>query len=436
MARCDNRISGWLAAGLVLCSFAAQSAMALEPFEMNPTDLAGSRAHSLYKQAPFRAVANDGQRAPAAATGGVPGLDMVVNFTGQFYAPGVDSNGNPQSVWYYSLVGNSPELGGTTVINAPIIPVTVELLDQEGEVRHVHGHRLALNGATHLKDVLQSPVFQNLPWSSSRTPTQYNDAVQRATFFGMLEEEEDNPWHTILNPSVAQSRTIKIPYGKYYFALNADQTCCAYMLLDDPTFSNMLFPPTYPVDTSTVLGWAELNGVATTKSIVTLLFTDIYLYENGDPTQCCVLGYHGPDIEPGTAANGNLTRLYQMNYSSWISPGIFGGGFGDVTALSHEMAEIFNDPITGADGVHNLTPWYLAPFGLCQNILEVGDVIEGLANATYPVAINNFTYHPQTVALLPWFEFRKHSQAIDGAYSYPDTTVLTALSPPQQVNCQ
>ncbi len=430
-----NRKGGWLAAGLLLGGFAAQAAMALEPFELSPTVLQGSNPHSVYKRAPFKVVANAGQPGPAAATGGVPGVDMVANFTGQFYAPGVNSSGSPQSVWYYSIVGNSPELGGTTVIDAPVIPVTVALLDPTGHVRSVSGHRLVMKGGTHVNDVLQSPVFQNFSWSSSNTPTQYTDAIQRAEFWGALEDES-NPWHTILNPRVAHGRTIQIPYGKYYFALNPDGDCCAFILLDDPTFSSLLFPPVYPVDDSTVLGWAELNGVATTQSIVTLLFTDIYLYENGDPTQCCVLGYHGPDIEPGTAANGNLTRLYQMNYSSWISPGIFGGGFGDVTALSHEMAEIFNDPITGADGVHNLTPWYLAPFGLCQNILEVGDVIEGLANATYPVTLHNFTYHPQTVALLPWFEFKQHSHAIDDAYSYPDPTVLTSLSPPENVNCQ
>ncbi len=50
-----------------------------------------------------------------------------------------------------------------------------------------------------------------------------------------------------------------------------------------------------------------------------------------------------------------------VNYSSWISPGIFRGGLGDVTALSHEMSEIFNDPFVAADGIHNVTPFWLSP---------------------------------------------------------------------------
>ena len=62
-------------------------------------------------------------------------------------------------------------------------------------------------------------------------------------------------------------------------------------------------------------------------------------------------------------------------------------------------------------------------------------MIEDLPNPTVVVTIGGFTYHPQTEALLPWFAFQKNSQAIDGAYSYPDESVLTALSAPQPLNC-
>ena len=86
--------------------------------------------------------------------------------------------------------------------------------------------------------------------------------------------------------------------------------------------------------------------------------------------------------------------------------------------------------------MHNITPWWLAPNGLCQNNLETGDVIEGLSNATFPMSMNGFTYHPQNEALLQWFAFESRSSAIDGAYSYPDTSVLTALSAPQNPGCQ
>jgi hypothetical protein len=63
-------------------------------------------------------------------------------------------------------------------------------------------------------------------------------------------------------------------------------------------------------------------------------------------------------------------------------------------------------------------------------------VIEGLPNGVFPITMNGMTYHPQNEALLQWFEFMSPSDAIDGAYSYPDETTLTALSPPQNFNCQ
>jgi hypothetical protein len=46
------------------------------------------------------------------------------------------------------------------------------------------------------------------------------------------------------------------------------------------------------------------------------------------------------------------------------------------------------------------------------------------------------TYHPQNEAMLQWFEFEAPSSAISGAYSYPNINTLTALSPPEGVNCQ
>lgn len=126
--------------------------------------------------------------------------------------------------------------------------------------------------------------------------------------------------------------------------------------MDDSAFGAAFFPATYPFDASTPIGAAELAGDVTTKDLSTFLFPNTYLYF-GDSSQCCVLGYHTFDFEPGTAANGNLPRFYVLNYSSWISPGLFGAGFTDITALSHELSETFNDPFVVFDGVTNLTPW-------------------------------------------------------------------------------
>jgi hypothetical protein len=40
--------------------------------------------------------------------------------------------------------------------------------------------------------------------------------------------------------------------------------------------------------------------------------------------------------------------------------------------------------------------------------------------------IDGFVYHPQNEALLQWFQRKKPSDALDGAYSFPDETLLTS----------
>ena len=67
--------------------------------------------------------------------------------------------------------------------------------------------------------------------------------------------------------------------------------------------------------------------------------------------------------------------------------------------------------------------------------MEVGDVIEALPNATYPITLLGSSYHPQTVALLAWFEFKSPSTALHVAYSYTDETGLTSLSPLEKAKC-
>jgi hypothetical protein len=404
-----------LCGALILATaFAAQP-----PDQVDNSALAGARL-IMDARAP-----NMNAFAPAVA-----GVDTVANFQGTFHARGVDSAGHPQSNWSWAMVGNSPAAGGTTTIAAPVIPVAVRLLDANGHQRYVNGQRLYLSPGGNLERALQSPVFANSPFSSSSVPTQFTDAVQRAEFWSQMTQD----WHTLLAPQVKEHRVMSVPFGSYRFALHADGSCCAFVLIDENEFSNLLFPPTFPVDNTTVIGAAELDGDMTTTSIATLLFQDIYLFQNGDPKQCCVLGFHSIDFEPGVPENGNLPRAYVMNYSSFMSPGLFGGGFQDVAALSHEMAELFNDPLVTAFNNLNFTPWWLSG-GQCRNDNEVGDVIEGLPNPTFTVTMNDFTYHAQNVALLQWFEFQRHPDSLGGAYSYPDPSVLPRLSVPQQAKC-
>jgi hypothetical protein len=384
-------------------------------------------------------------------------VDSLVNFTGQFQAAGVYSDGTPRKTWEYSMVGRGPSHDGTTTFKAPVIPVTIDMRNADGTPRFVITNttncpnckpsqlgkkvRLISSPDSFVHPFLKGPEYASATYSSSPVPTQITDAVQRAEFGNKAADG----WHTLMTPLLRKGSTMALPGGTYHYSLNNNGSCCAFVLVDEEVFSDELFPPTAPPDDSTVIGQAEVSGAITTKDISTFFFANVFLYSNDNLNDCCILGFHTFDQEPGDSTNGNRTRFYVFNYSSWISPGLFSTPKGcsadpencflDVTAHSHEIAETFNDPFVGYDGIHNITPFWLNPAGQCQDIMEVGDVIEDLSNPTVPVKINGFTYHPQTEALLPWFAFQSPSTAIHGAYSYPNETALTALSAPQPLNC-
>lgn len=375
----------------------------------------------------------DGGVLGGRSSGNTLGVDTVANWSSYFYIAGPGPFGGLQFTWPYTMVGHAPFGQGNegdwngekTSINAPIVAVNLDLRNFDGTPRFVNGQRLYSDATQFVPYVLASPVFSKSTWDSSEEPTQITDAIQRAEFFHKADEE----WHTLLRPRVVTARTMVLIRGTYRFALNSDGSCCLFVLVDGNTFVNALFPAT-PTDTTTPIGAAENAGEFRTKDIGTFLFPNAFLYANGDPTQCCVLGFHSYDVEPGDKWNGFQERRYVMNFSSWITPGLFGDSFADVTGLSHEMAELFNDPFVG-----NTTPWWLGPNGNCQGNLETGDVIEGLPNATYPITLNGNTYHPQNEALLQWFAGVTNSNAIHHAYSYPDITVLPTTNTPQNPGC-
>lgn len=360
-----------------------------------------------------------------SANGSVLGVDSLTNFSSYFYLPGLTTDGFTQFTWPYTMVGQPPfgknSSDHTTRINAPIVPVAIDLRLADGSPRFCTKAdgtqvRLYRSAMPHVQAVLNSPVFQNAWYGSSERPTQFSDAVHRAQFY----KQSDDDWHTVLRPTVKSERVMVLNRGTYAFSTDANCNI-RYVLVDANVFGSKLFPP-ISTDTSTIMGAAEHAGDVTTSDLATFLFPDTYLFI-GTTANCCILGYHSYDVEPGDASNKYRERRYVMNYSSWISPGLFSGGFQDVTALSHEVAEIYADPFT-----NNLTPWWLAPNGNCQNDLESGDVIEGLPKAVYPITMNGFTYHPQNEALLQWFASQSPSSAIHHAYSYPDESVLATPS--------
>lgn len=378
------------------------------------------------------AIAYDGggRNQNGTATVGLPGIDTLTNWSDSFTSPGYDSVGNPQSVWPYTMMGLPPEYGRSTTINAPIVPVQLNLLAADGSI----AVSFAPNGQV-IQSVLNSPVFTNNTYTAGTG--QFNDMMFHAEFKKRINggEAENSGYHTLLSPVLRHGEQMNIPYltpagTKAWYVFVDGSGTPVLAAVDEGVFGAVLFPPNYPVDNSTVMGAAELSGAVTQHDMSTFLYSNTVLFGNGDINQCCIIGYHSYDYEPGTPQNGNRPRFYVMNFSSYLTPGLFLGGFEDITPWSHEVSETFHDPF-----VNNITPWWLSvdPIsgaGNCQNDLETGDVIEVLTSLpVYTMPGKNMTYHPQNEAMFQWFAFQSPSNANLHTYSFPDETTLTSLSP-------
>ena len=205
---------------------------------------------------------------------------------------------------------------------------------------------------------------------------------------------------------------------RIFFALNDDGSCSAAILVDTQTAFNAIFAVDSTDPSTTIMGAAAAAGDITTKDISILLFNNVFLFDYGPQQAFLVPGFHSLDFQ-------EPNKLYAMAFASWVTPGLLLPPFDwiqDVTALSHELAEVMNNWAVD-DGVHNLTPWWLAQSDIgpeCLNFLEVGDPLEFLPNSDYPITMNGMTYHPQNVVLVPWFKREFPSSALHNAYSYPD----------------
>lgn len=419
-----------LALYALLAVVMVRNAVALESDQLSRDGLASMKVTQHRKSPPH--FNKNGQ---AHARQGVP-INSLPNWNDHYFADGFDPNGNPNRHWYTNTVGDPPEHRGTTLINVPIVPVIMDLRNEDGSPRFVNGKPLVSSSEAFVEPILNSAIFAYSNWSSSSVPTQFIDAVQRASYFSRAKDD----WHTLLVPSVKPARRMVLNKGSYLFALNEDGTCCYVILVDGLTFDNALIPST-PTDTTTLIGAAENAGDITTKDISVFLFPNTVVLEIGGGY---FTGFHGWDFEPANSSKGQ-DKYYVFTVASWITPGVFlppADEIQDISTLAHELAEIMNDPfivsgtIFDVNNVSNITPWWLAPNGFCNDYLEVDDGAEFLPNNTYPITMNGMTYHLPNSILVPWFKREYPSSALHHAYSYPNESLITSLLPSQTAYCQ
>lgn len=323
-------------------------------------------------------------------------LSSVPFFHGSFLFQG--------TTFPYTVVGSRPQDGLTTAISTQILPISMLF---EGYVDD-KGAPIVLDPESLLPRVLNSPNFRSASYQTGFT--QFGDAVQRAEFYGSMASE----WHTLLkSPQELKAVNIVVPPGMGKVFRNPANGA-VYALVDSSFFISQL---------NTIVQMAQLRPDA----LAILLTNNVLLAPQADVKRCCVLGFHTA-FDAGQLGNRRLVQT--MVWASWVDSGILGTNFGDVTALSHEIGEWFNDPFGS-----NQTPQWQHPVASlgCQNTLETADPVAALPGSSYPVTIDGFTFHPQTQVLLPWFT-RQPSDAIEGAYTFPDQHLLTSPSQACQTN--
>lgn len=369
-----------------VCAMA--SAQSVEHREQFPTDADGGFLSNQGAQPRFESSSKMSGQAELALR--EQRVLTVPHFAGSFAFEG--------KTFPFNVVGANPKAGGSTTIPTQLKPVTLLFEGYQDE----KGAPIVLSPASIMASVSNSPNFHPAQYINGFT--QFADAVQRAQFNNAMGPE----WHTILQtPQLLKPLIMVVPKNSAKVFRNRI-TGDLYAVVDTAFFVSQL---------NTLVQMENLR----IDALPIVLTRNVMLAPSADVKQCCVLGFH----TAFDAGQLNDTQMLQtLVWASWIDQGIMGPGVADVTAMSHEISEWVNDPF----GTNLVPAWQYPNAALgCQNNLETGDPLATLPNAGFPVNIEGFTYHPQNQVLLPWFT-RQSSDALDHAYSFPDSTLLTAPS--------
>jgi len=314
----------------------------------------------------------------------------VPHFSGSFESQG--------KAYPFTMVGAKPQSNTTTEVPVQIIPISLffeEFVDETGAP-------IVLDAGPVVTRVQSSPNFRNAQYATGTT--QFADAVQRAQFYGTSGKE----WHTLLGtPEILKPLRIAVPRGDAKVYRNPS-TGVLYAIVDTDFFLSQL---------NTMIQMANLAPDA----LAIALTSNVFLSPQKDIKKCCVLGFH-TSFDVGEMAQVKFVQTFI--WASWVEQGILGPGLADVTPMSHEISEWMNNPF----GSNAVPAWQVPNTSACQNNLETGDPLALMPNAGYPVLIEGFTYHPQNQVLMQWFKRGAASDAFEGAFSFPDQSLMTGAS--------
>jgi len=337
-----------------------------------------------------------------------PRIVSLPNFTSSFAFGGQN--------FPFTMVGQDPAQRKTSVIPTQYISLSFffdEFIDQ-------NGNNIVIDTSVINKPLAASPLFNDAQYGTGFT--QYEDSVMRAEFFPLFtkdgDADKDDHYHVLLgSPQPLIPVTIEVPFGSSQVFVDNQGTFFALIDIDFLRSQLSTLLQTEPVDTRSIPMLMTRNAV----------YGNFF---NGIPVNCCIGGFHQA-FESNQV--GNKIFVQTFAFATWldsdVSDAIFGDPtiFADIFGISHEVGETLNDPF-----VNNVTPSYQLPGfppGACQNVLEDGDVVEQTPDPSFPVTLDGFTYHPQTLGLLQWFEGIIPSNAINGDYSFPGNNLTAPFTP-------
>jgi hypothetical protein len=318
----------------------------------------------------------------------------------------------------YTMVGTNPYKGDvTTTIPTVIIPFRFTF------AQSVSSNNV-LDGTSKVSLTVQSPVFQSADIgaaanATASTPptapgvapanarpvhepsdkTQLGDAIYRAQW-----GKSGSGYHVVLGqPTVLSTVSYDVPANLGSITVGK-RSGARIGLLDYHWFSDRLNE--------------TMRNLHISSHVLPLfLVYNTFLYI-GNPSNCCVLGYHGAT----TSLNGNgQQEVNTYMFASYSDPGIFRTNPGDtfsyiqdIHGLSHEVQEWMDDPF-----VNNIiNPWLTptAPQYGCSSDLETGDPVVGFGFTVHMP--NGVNYHPEDEVHYSWFARESPSRAESGYYTY------------------
>lgn len=294
------------------------------------------------------------------------------------------------TTYKYNMVGSAPSSNTTASITTYIIPVKITITHRNGTKSVFDPEHVLSNGNTVVTNTVDSPLFES---STTYTlggvdvgTTQYIDAFQRANFWGTVSSHPNT--HLLLSPIVLaeQSLSPSRTYGKTgtAFGFTAAEVDINWFDAQLPNIIGKL-------------------GISPNQFPIFLLY-DTYLTQAG----CCIGGYH--------SSEGSISNPQSYAEATYVDH--VGAFSQDVSALSHEIGEWADDPLTVNYNGNN------TPCG----ILEVGDPEEGDANyGGFHYVLHGFTYNLQDLVFLPYFG-APTSTSVHGWLSFHDNTSLSVCS--------